>query len=36
MKREGHLREDKQIHGEWRDSYFYSILRHEYGPNSHG
>ena len=33
MKREGHLREDKQLRGEWRDSYIYSILRHEYGPN---
>jgi len=33
MKREGHLREDKQMRGEWRDSYIYSILRHEYGPN---
>jgi len=33
MKREGHLREDKQLRGEWRDSLVYGILRHEYGPN---
>jgi len=33
MRREGLLREDKQVRGEWRDSLVYSILRGEYGPN---
>ena len=33
MTLEGRLREDKQLRGEWRDSYLYSILHHEYGPN---
>jgi len=33
MTREGFLREDKLMRGEWRDSLVYSILRHEYGPN---
>ena len=30
MHREGILREEKDIHGEWRDSYIYSILRQEW------
>ena len=30
MQREGVLREEKNIHGERRDSYIYSILRHEW------
>lgn len=33
MKREGLLREDKLVRGEWRDSLVYSILRGEYMPN---
>ena len=33
MTREGLLREDKLMRGEWRDSLIYGILRHEYGPN---
>ena len=30
MLREGILRENKRIHGEWRTSYIYSILENEY------
>ena len=30
MQREGILRQDKNIRGEWRDSYIYSILSHEW------
>ncbi len=30
MEREGRLREHKIIDGDWRDSYVYSILEHEY------
>jgi ribosomal-protein-alanine N-acetyltransferase len=30
MQREGILREEKNIRGEWRDSYIYSILEHEW------
>ena len=30
MQREGVLRQDKNIRGEWRDSYIYSILSHEW------
>ena len=30
MQREGTLRQDKNIRGEWRDSYIYSILAHEW------
>ncbi|MBU5437361.1 GNAT family N-acetyltransferase [Tissierella sp. MSJ-40] len=30
MKREGHLRENKWQKGKWRDSFVYSILKHEY------
>jgi len=30
MQREGVLRQDKNIRGEWRDSYIYSILVHEW------
>jgi len=30
MKREGTLRENKKIHGEWRTSYIYSILEQEF------
>lgn len=30
MQREGILREEKYVHGEWRDSFIYSILRHEW------
>ncbi len=30
MQREGILRQDKNIRGEWRDSYIYSILVHEW------
>ena len=30
MQREGVLREEKKIRGEWRDSYIYSILVHEW------
>ena len=30
MQREGVLRDEKRIRGEWRDSYIYSILEHEW------
>jgi [ribosomal protein S5]-alanine N-acetyltransferase len=30
MTKEGVLREEKHIHGEWRDSYLYSILEYEW------
>jgi RimJ/RimL family protein N-acetyltransferase len=30
MHREGVLRENKSIHGKWRNSYVYSILAHEW------
>ena len=30
MLREGILREEKNIHGKWRDSYIYSILRRDW------
>jgi ribosomal-protein-alanine N-acetyltransferase len=30
MKREGVLRDEKNIRGEWRDSYIYSILENEW------
>jgi len=30
MQREGVLRDEKRIRGEWRDSYVYSILEHEW------
>jgi len=30
MQKEGILRQDKNIRGEWRDSYIYSILAHEW------
>ena len=30
MIREGTLREEKNIHGKWRDSYIYSILRQDW------
>lgn len=34
MKKEGRFREHKIIDGEWRDSYFYSLLKYEYKPSS--
>ncbi len=34
MKREGRLREHKNIRGEWRDSYLYAILEGEYEMKS--
>jgi ribosomal-protein-alanine N-acetyltransferase len=30
MKKEGILRDDKYIRGEWRNSYIYSILENEW------
>jgi RimJ/RimL family protein N-acetyltransferase len=30
MRREGILREEKKIRGEWRDSYIYSILENDW------
>jgi len=33
MRREGHMREDKLMRGEWRDSLVYGILRGEYMRN---
>lgn len=30
MRREGHLREDRLQHGEWRDTYLYAVLAHEW------
>jgi RimJ/RimL family protein N-acetyltransferase len=30
MRREGHLREDKWVRGQWRDSYVYGILEYEW------
>lgn len=33
MKREGVLRDEKNIRGEWRDSYIYSILEHEWASS---
>ncbi|MCJ7730894.1 GNAT family N-acetyltransferase, partial [Candidatus Bathyarchaeota archaeon] len=30
MRREGVLRDDKNIRGVWRDSYLYSVLEHEW------
>ena len=35
MRREGHLREDSCMRGQWRDSYVYGILEHEWSrPDS--
>jgi ribosomal-protein-alanine N-acetyltransferase len=33
MKKEGCLREDKQVHGQWRDSLVYAILEYEWKAN---
>jgi len=33
MAREGLLRHERLVRGEWRDSYLYSVLLPEYGPN---
>jgi len=34
MRREGHMRRNLRIHGEWQDSYMYAILREEWSGNS--
>lgn len=36
MTREGRMREDMQIRNQWRDSFLYSILKHEwFKPDTH-
>lgn len=32
MRREGHLRQDRLLRGEWRDSYLYAVLEQEWPP----
>jgi len=32
MRREGHLRHDEWLRGEWRDTYLYAILEHQWDP----
>ena len=36
MRREGRLREDKCVRGQWRDSYVYGILEHEWLRSNSG
>jgi [ribosomal protein S5]-alanine N-acetyltransferase len=33
MTREGHLRQDKWMKGQWRDSFLYAMLVDEWGNN---
>jgi ribosomal-protein-alanine N-acetyltransferase len=36
MRREAHFRSDSEIRGEWRDSYLYAILEHEWTSGHRG